>query len=273
MIGCSGCWSCTRQGRTCGSDWIVSATTLRRDLAGRPAKPPAANGVQPPAVITDVALTWERSAPTEFVATIENLRDVPIEAFGLKLVDPATKRVLLGQGADFCLGEPQPAERGSGRIQPREVREVLLGSSPDGAVLRLSYVLFDDLSFEGSSEGREELLRRREARAADYTFAIDVISKASAMPPNEARAFVAAKRAEYVSLPRTKGGMPREADNLDDYLRWLADAPDRAAAGAKQFTDRLERQRQRLVRHLAALERDGGSIIAAHERDDDLHRA
>ena len=164
----------------------------RRDLAERPAERPAANGAQPPAVITDVALTWERSAPTEFVATIENLREVPIEAFGLQLVDPATKRVLLDQGTDFCLGEPQPAERGSGRIQPHEVREVPLGSSPDGGVLRLVYVLFDDLSFEGSSEGRDYLLRSREARAADYAFAIDVISKASAMPPDEARAFVTA---------------------------------------------------------------------------------
>jgi hypothetical protein len=223
----------------------------RRDLAGQPAKPPAANGAQPPAVISGVALTWERSAATELVATIENLRDVPIEAFELKLVDPATKRVLLDQGADFCLSDPLPAERGSGRIQPHEVREVPLGSSHDDGVLRLAYVLFDDLSFEGSSEGREYLLRWREARAADYAFAIDVIAKASVMPPDQARAFVTAKRAEYVSLPRTKDGMAREVYDLDQYLRQLADAPDRAAAGAKQFTDRLDRQRQRLVRHLA----------------------
>jgi hypothetical protein len=223
----------------------------RRDLAEPPAKPPAAFVAQPPAVITDVALTWERSAPTEFVATIENLRDVPIEAFELTLLDRVSNRVLLDQGMDFCLSEPLPAERGLGRIQSHEVREVPLGRSPDAGVLRLRYVLFDDLSFEGSSEGRDYLLRNREARAADYAFAIDVIAKASAMPPNEARAFVAAKRAEYVSLPRTKGGRPREADNLDYYLRWLADAPDRAAADAKRFTDRLDRQRQRLVRHLA----------------------
>jgi hypothetical protein len=223
----------------------------RRDLAEQPAKPPTANGAQPPEVISDVALTWERSAPTEFVATIENLRDVPIEAFELTLVDRVSNRGLLGQGMDFCLSEPLPAERGSGRIQPHEVREELLGSSPDGAVLRLYYVLFDDLSFEGSSEGRDQLLRRREATAADYAFAIDVIAKASVMPPDEARAFVAEKRAEYVSLPRTKDGMAREAHNLDDYLRQLADDPDRAAAGAKRFQDRLERQRQRLVRHLA----------------------
>ena len=152
---------------------------------------------------------------------------------------------------DFCLSEPLPAERGSGRIQPHEVREVPLGRSPDAGVLRLRYVLFDDLSFEGSSEGRDYLLRSREARAADYAFAIDVIAKASAMPPNEARAFVAAKRAEYVSLPRTKEGIARDAHNLDDYIRQLADSPDRAAAGAKSFQDQLERERQRLVRHLA----------------------
>ena len=130
------------------------------------------------------------------------------------------------------------------------MREVRLGSPPPGAVLRLSYVMFDDLSFEGLPAERDRLLERREAQAADYAFAIDVISKASAMPPSEARAFVAAKRAETISLPRTKEGS-RERQRPRRVHRQLTESPDRAAAGAKEFQDRLERQRQRLVRHLA----------------------
>ena len=223
----------------------------RRELAALPAEPPAVNGGQPPADISDVALTWERSAPTEFVATIENLRDVPIEAFGFRFVDRASNRIVSGHGMDFCPVEPRPAERGRGQIQPGEVREVPLGSPPDGAVLRLAYVLFDDLTFEGLPEDRDRQFKHREAQAADYAFAIDVIAKASAMPPNDARAFVAAKRAEYLSLPRMKEAIARYAHNLDEYLRQLSDNPDRAAAGAKSFQDRLERQRQRLIRHLA----------------------
>ena len=223
----------------------------RRELAALPAEPPAVNGAEPPAVISDVALTWERSAPKAFVAAIENLRDVPIEAFGLELVDPATNRVESGQGSDFCLAEPQQSERGSGRIQPHEVREVPLSSSPGDGVLRLAYVLFDDLSFEGVPQERDRLFKRREGQAAAYAFAIDVISKASAMPPNEARAFVTAKRAEYLSLPRGTERITRDAHTLDEYIRQLTDTPDRAAAGAKRFTDLLDRQRQRLVRHLA----------------------
>jgi hypothetical protein len=224
---------------------------VRRELAALPPEPPSrADGPDAAGSIAGVVLSWERSSAKEFVAVIENLRDVPIEAYGLQLVDPVTARPRSAHRSDFCLSEREPIERGRGRIQPRETREVFLGSKPGDAILRLSFVLFDDLSFEGSPAERDDLLQEREARGADYAYAIDVIAKASALPPAEARAFAAAKRAERAGLART-GFHTADVSPLDEYIRQLTESPERAAANAKPFSEFLERQRQRLVRHAA----------------------
>ena len=200
----------------------------RRELAALPAEPPAVNGGQPPAVISDVALTWERSAPTEFVATIENLRDVPIEAYGLEFVDPATNRVESGRGADFCVGEPQPAERGSGRIQPHEVREVSSGQL------------------------------RPTVRSCGWPTSCSTICRSKDWPADRDRSSASAKRVPPTmrlrstssrrrrlcrrtrparssprsapsarSLPRTRGSGPQAARRTvcDEYLRQLTDFP------------------------------------------------
>jgi hypothetical protein len=199
--------------------------------------------------VSGVVLSWERSAATEHVAVIENLRDIPIEAFGLEHVDPVSGRPTGGQRSDFCLAEPGPDTTGRSRIQPKEVREVRLSGAPGREVVRLSFVLFDDLSFEGRADERDQLLRAREATAADYAVAIDAITRASALPPGEARAFVTARRAER-ALARRPDGRAHDVSVIDEFIRQLTDSPDRAVAGAKGFLDHIERQRQRLIRHL-----------------------
>ena len=130
---------------------------VRRELAETPAEPPRGRE----GAITDVGLTWEPSTPTEFVARIENLRDVGIEAFGFELVDPVSDRVRSARRSDACGTPREPGTPGSARIQPKEVRDLLLGKPPGGLVLRLSFVLFDDQVFEGSPEAREQLLLDR----------------------------------------------------------------------------------------------------------------
>jgi hypothetical protein len=223
----------------------------RRELAALPPEPPTlstTSGAADPSA--GVGLSWKPSAAKEFVAVVENLRDVPIEAYRLEVVDPVTARPRSAQGSDFCLGERTPIERGRGRIEPHEPREVFLGSTVRDGILRLSFVLFDDLSFEGSPEQRDELLKDREARAADYAYAVDVIAKASELPPNEARAFAIAKRAERATL-RQAGGRTSDVSPIDEYIRQLTESPERATANAKGFSELLERQRQRLIRHVA----------------------
>jgi hypothetical protein len=110
--------------------------------------------------------------------------------------------------------------------------------------------MFDDLSFEGTAAAHERLLRDREARAADYAFAIDVISQASTLPPDEARKFVATRRAERMTAPRAPD-LGVDVSVLGEYLRQLTVSPERAVVAAQTYRDVLERQRQRLVRHLA----------------------
>jgi hypothetical protein len=134
----------------------------RRELAAATAQPPAAAGADATGAITDVGLAWEPATPTEFVARIENLRDVPIEAFGFELVDRIYfSRLRSARRADFCGTSREPAPPGSGRIQPKEVRDLFLGKPPGDMVLRLTFVLFDDQVFEGSPEVREQLLQER----------------------------------------------------------------------------------------------------------------
>ena len=224
--------------------------TVRGELAAVPAEPAAGVEGRAAAAVSSVVVSWERTDATEHVAVIENLRNVPIEAFGLERADPVSGRSNGGQRSDFCLAEREPATPGHSRIQPNEKREVRLGSAPGDEILRLSFVLFDDLSFEGRSDHRDELLRDREARASDYAFAIDVISRASVLPPEEARALVTGQRAERVLRPRA-GGRPPDVSVLDEFIRQLTESPVRAAAGAKVFLDHIERQRQRLVRHVS----------------------
>ncbi len=124
-----------------------------------------------------------------------------------------------------------------------------LGRAPGGEILRLSFVLFDDLSFEGLPDQRDQLFRDREATASDYAFAIDVISRASVLPPEESLAFVTAQRDGRALGPRV-GGRPPNGSVIDEFIRQLKESPVRAAANAKGFLGHIEGQRQRLIRHL-----------------------
>jgi hypothetical protein len=198
-------------------------------------------------------LSQDRATAGTLVATIENRRTVPIEAYGLELLDPVTRRPRSGRGSDFCNTE-QPLEPGSGAIKPGEIREIplLIPVGPDEALppVRLSYVIFDDLSYEGDVAPREEALRRREERAADYAFAAAVLGQVAARPASEAQTFLTEKRTERARQLEATG----RRGNLmlvDDLLRQAKESTDRFLANAKYMQERFERQRERLLRHLA----------------------
>jgi hypothetical protein len=198
-------------------------------------------------------LTQERVASTTLVAAIENLRSVPIEAIGFETVDAATNRARGGWGMDFCLAGPGTTERGQGRIQPQEIREFALGGTVDPKaelpLVRLSFVIFDDLSSEGRTTARDEILQSRERQAEDYAFALAALGQAAARPVGEIYPFLMEKRAERAKQLQTAGSGPNFMV-IDELIRQAKDSPDRLRANAKRTEARLELERQRLVRHV-----------------------
>jgi hypothetical protein len=214
-------------------------------------QPAAADGGRATGAVTAATIeSQQRMATIAFVASVTNLRDVPIEAFGFQVVDPATMRPRSDQGFDFCLA---PDGRGDGPLDPHETREFQLSINQDPnapqPIIRFTFVLYDDLSFEGRAADRDELLRDRESRADDDAFALAVLAEAAALPPGQAGAFLQARRADRA---RQLQGEGRKGDlfTLDDLIRQAQVSPDRISQVAQTMTGVLERQRTRLLRHL-----------------------
>jgi hypothetical protein len=209
--------------------------------------PPAAGPVTSAAI-----LTQDRAASTTLVAAIENLRTVPIEAFGFEVVDSDPRRGTSGLTSDFCESEDK-MERGHGRIQPREIREIALGGtvSPTAELpfVRLTLLMFDDLSYEGKAAARDELLRRRERQAEDNAFTIAALGELTARPAAEILPFLVEKRAERARELQAAGGLPGLMA-IDHLVQEAKDSPDRLLASVKDRQEYLERQRQRLLRHV-----------------------
>lgn len=198
------------------------------------------------AIASAVISAQEQVETTTYDVAIQNLRGVPIEAVGFETFDPATNRPKSGQTSDFW-------EARELMIQPKEIREFPFRSdvNPNAPpALRVSFVLFEDLTFEGSTEARDQLLRRRESQADDYAYAIAVVKQTATLPPGEVEAFLVAKRAERAKQLASEG---RRGDThmIEQLLREVRTAPDRFVAGAKARADHMERQRQRLLRHKA----------------------
>lgn len=221
----------------------------QRELAALTRQPP---GIAPTtgAVTSAVILTQDRVASGTLVATIENLRAVPIEAFKLELLRPTGGTS--GLGMDFCDSEP-PQELGRGPIKPGEIREIprfgTIGLNDALPFVRLSYVIFDDLSYEGEVAGRDEALRKREERATDYAFAAAMLGQVVERPAAEIQTFLMEKRAERARQLQASG-RTEMLMLIDELIRQAKDSPDRLLANAKEMKERYERVRQRLLRHV-----------------------
>jgi hypothetical protein len=187
---------------------------------------------------------------TTFVAAIENLRDVPIEAVGFEVLEQGSGRTRSGRRFDFCLAAEQG--RRPGRIQPKEIREEAFGMdvNPDKPLLvvRVSFVLFDDLSFEGATHYRDELFQAREMQADDYASGIAALRQVVTVKAGEVEAFLVATRAERARQLQVEG---RRGDflMLDNLIRNAKQSPEHFLAGAKGRLEDLERAHQRLLRH------------------------
>jgi hypothetical protein len=204
--------------------------------------------------VSSAAIAAQELAKTStFVAAIENLRDVPIEAVGFEVLEQGSNRRPSSRRFDYCLAAEQG--RRPGRIQPKEIREEAFGmdANPDKPLpgVRLSYVLFDDLSFEGATDYRDELFRSREVQADDYASGIAALRQIATVKASEVDAFLTSKRAERARQLQTEG---RRGDLLilDNLIRNAKQSTAQFLTGAKARLESLERAHQRLIRHKSA---------------------
>jgi hypothetical protein len=202
-----------------------------------------------PEAVKSVNIRSEPAASTDLVLRIENVRDVPIEAWR---VDSEDRGGQSSQWTDAC-GSRSSDPHGS--IQPHEVREESfsrrIANGEPLPVVKLGFVLFEDLSFEGSQAEVDRLFRGREQRADDLAFWIQALKEAAAMPIAEAKTFLEAKendRARQAAAVRRPFGRGEIRDVLDQLER----APERFAAYVELKQKRMEEARTVLLRHLKA---------------------
>jgi hypothetical protein len=113
-----------------------------------------------------LAIVSPRASTTpNVVASIENLRDVAIEAFGFEVLKPASNQPDTGMSMRLCPSRRAEGESDHGFIRAGETRDVPIGRQPlpDAPLppVRLRFVLYADGSFEGRAFDRDELLRQR----------------------------------------------------------------------------------------------------------------
>jgi hypothetical protein len=196
-----------------------------------------------------VVLSSKRAALTEYVAVVKNLRDVPIEAVGFEILEPGGRRS--GQTADYCTAD-RASPGGGGRISPGESREFRLDAKiRDEArlpTLRISFVIFADLVYEGEAAKRDALFRAREQQADDIAFANTVRAGAMTKSGADVLAFLVARRAERDLAMQTQGRQPR-LRLLDDLIEQAKRSPESLRENSA-VAQELERQRGLLLRHL-----------------------
>jgi hypothetical protein len=185
--------------------------------------------------VTIEGVTIQGAARTaqEPVAYLENLRDVPLEAWTLSIDDDG------GLGSDACMATDAP---GRGRIQPGERREIQIRREPSGANPLPRVVISGAWWADGHSEGRSSpeswFGASRGARRQTWDYWIPLLRETASMPFAEAIAFLNAKDDERAQQ------FPREHSSVAQTIeQWTKAPPDDAEAVLHQYADFLERQR------------------------------
>ena len=215
----------------------------------------APTGEGRPRVVDQVSAATVVSSETtpskSYRVSIENLRDVPIEAYKIDTLDAVTGKARGSLAGDFCLADPAVHQPGFGRIQPHETREL---SQPfEESSVRLSYIMSDDLSFEGEPADRERLLRDREDQAAEYPLALAALSEAVTTKRGEIEAFLLDTLTRWVKQTQQSGKQrPLLAGPLESMLRDVRRSPDQFVLHADAMRAQFEQQYRRLTRHLRA---------------------
>ena len=217
------------------------------DVLTRPAKP-AALEVKAP-----VSITSRREATPQYSVLVRNLRDVAIEAVGFELLDSKTGRPTGGEAADYCCGrDPGTLASGRGPIGPGDSRQFPLFAKVRESEMvpfpRLTFVLFDDLTHEGSVSKLAEILANREQRAADIGHALRIHAESAAKPPSQLSAFLSAARVERATALGREANQGR-LQYLDELIRIAQRDPEHLRSDGA-YAKHLEEYRARLVRHL-----------------------
>lgn len=199
-----------------------------------------------------VSIASRPSTKTVHVVAISNLRDSAIEAVAFDHYLPGSDRPSGGRSMDFCTTDPT-ARDGRGRIAPGETREFSFSQEiADLARLpnvRLRYVLFDDLSFEGRDTDRDELFRRREELADDLAYANGVRKELANVPDGSLRELLQKRKAERSAYLLSLKRLP-SAYALDRMIEDAARSPSQLRETAAAAVARDEEQRLRLRRHV-----------------------
>jgi hypothetical protein len=183
--------------------------------------------------IEGVAIQGAARTEQEPVAYLENLRDVPLEAWTLAIDDDG------GLGSDACMATDEP---GRGRIQPGERREIQIRRDPSGAHPLPRVVISGAWWADGHSEGRPPqeswFGASRAARRLAWDSWIPLFREAASMPSGDAIAFLKAKDEERARQ------FPREQSSASQSIeQWTKAPPDDTATLLRQYADFLERQR------------------------------
>lgn len=212
----------------------------RESAAGHPGAVEAVTGAA-------VVLTRETDT-TSYAVVIENLREVPIEAIGFDEVDASGRR-REGRSIDYCVSDPASHDH-RGRIEAHERREFpLYGRTDPPGEYRLSFVMFDDLTFEGSASARADLLQRRDERAGEFAFVVDALRQAATKPASDVEAFLLSRKVERARQRQEEGKPPVSGSPIDEMLRRVRESPARFLAGVDGYRQDLEQVLARLRRH------------------------
>lgn len=198
------------------------------------------------AVHTDPALS------ANIMERIENLRDIPLEAWEIQIQDDPKGTMTSGHAVDFA-SVVEEVPPGQGPLKPHEVREEFLRADEVNAgtalpAARLRFASWSDLSYEGEKAARDEMYARREQRAKACEYWVAALTAAAGMSPADALASLHARQEEFPA--KVPGRDDPMSGNLPMIARVVEQHPDTLAALLAGMRDRLERQRLILTRHL-----------------------
>jgi membrane associated rhomboid family serine protease len=194
--------------------------------------------------LTSVRLRVVTSTASVRIVEIENLRNVPLEAWTIAAVSRGVPPVVLANAlTDVCCVETEKP------IPPRGTRREDVSwvtRLPAGAQLAPVAALFSDGSFEGRPADRDAILSHRNQQAEDLAYEIQVITEARGQPSSRAGAFLA-ERAESRARQAQSLHRPVAVNNLVALARSASSAPSEFDASAHAMLDRLTKQREALL--------------------------
>jgi len=191
----------------------------------------------------------ETGEGAQVLVEIENLRDVPLEAWEF-FVGNADGRTGIGSSTDAGAAL-EDAER-AGVVRPHAIREIVMGldaadSSARPAQVTMRFALWRDLSWEGDKGSVDRLFSERDRRANEYAYWIAAFKDALAMEPADAVKYLERRQDERV---RATPGEPGFL--LSSYPNWKSlsvTAPDRLLQTIDRHRAVLEQQYALLTRH------------------------